>query len=119
MRPSVRFWLRSWLRCPEAVRGERQPGRYDVLPRGRCANGLGLGLTGVVSNQKADRPAYWGHAFDSTGDNLFIGNDYRIPVADGGLAAKRYAWKGSYMHTWSTWIGADAQDAGGTAVAIP
>lgn len=85
----------------------------------RCANGFGLGLTGVVSNQKADRPAYWGHAFDSTGDNLFIGNDYRIPAADGGLAAKRYAWKGSYMHTWSTWIGTDAQDAGGTAVAIP
>jgi hypothetical protein len=90
----------------------------NTIDSTRCANGFGLGLTGVVSDQNPSKPGpYWGHAFDEEGDNLFIGNDYRIPAADGGLNAKRYAWDGSYTHTWPTWIGADGQDAGGTAVA--
>ncbi|MBB4908563.1 right-handed parallel beta-helix repeat-containing protein [Actinophytocola algeriensis] len=92
----------------------------NTIDSTRCANGFGLGLTGVVSDQNPDKPGeYWGHAFDAVGDNKFIGNDYRIPAADGGLTARRYAWNGSYMHNWSTWTGADGQDAGGTAVVIP
>ncbi|MFC0624456.1 right-handed parallel beta-helix repeat-containing protein [Kribbella deserti] len=112
-----------------AIGGQERQGRElhlqhlrvvdNTITSTRCANGFGLGLTGVVSNQKADRPEYWGHAFDAVGDNRFIANDYKIPAADGGLEAKRYAWNGSYMHKWSTWIGVDGQDAGGTAVVIP
>ena len=91
----------------------------NTIDSTRCANGFGLGLTGVVSDQNPNKPPYWGHTFDAVGDNKFIGNNYRIPAADGGLTAKRYAWNGSYTHTWATWTGADAQDPGGTAVVIP
>lgn len=84
----------------------------------RCANDFGLGLAGVVSDQRADRPPYWGETFTATGDNLFVGNDYRIPAADGGVTAKRFAWAGTYRHTWAAWT-AYGQDKGGTAVAIP
>ncbi|GAB2957822.1 hypothetical protein GCM10027184_00840 [Saccharothrix stipae] len=84
----------------------------------RCANDFGLGLAGVVSDQRADRPPYWGGTFTAEGDNLFIGNDYRIPAADGGLNARRFAWNGSYRHTWAAWT-AYGQDVGGTAVVIP
>ncbi|MEU4744925.1 right-handed parallel beta-helix repeat-containing protein [Actinosynnema sp. NPDC023658] len=84
----------------------------------RCANDFGLGLAGVVTDQRADRPPYWGGTFTAEGDNLFVGNDYRIPAVDGGLSAKRFAWNGSYRLTWATWTGY-GQDAGGTAVAIP
>jgi hypothetical protein len=84
----------------------------------RCANDFGLGLAGVVSDQRADRPPYWGETFTAEGDNLFIGNDYRIPAADGGLNARRFAWDGTYRHTWAAWTGY-GQDVGGTAVAIP
>lgn len=79
----------------------------------RCANGFGLGLAGVVSDQRADRPPYWGETFTRVGDNLFVGNDYRIPAAAGGVTAKRFAWNGSYQHTWNTWQ-AFGQDKGGT-----
>lgn len=91
----------------------------NTIDSTKCANGFGLALTGVVSDQKPDKLPYWGHAFDATGDNKFIGNDYKIPAADGGLNAPRYAWAGRYWDKWATWIGADAQDVGGTAVPIP
>ena len=91
----------------------------NTIDSTRCANGFGLALTGVVSDQNPNKPPYWGHAFDAEGDNKFIGNDYKIPAADGGLNARRYAWGGSYTHNWSTWTGVDAKDAGGTAVVIP
>jgi hypothetical protein len=85
----------------------------------RCANGFGLGLVGVVSDQNPNEPDYWEHTFTATGDNRFLRNHYSIPASAGGLTAKRFAWKGSYQHTWATWTGADGQDPGGTATATP
>jgi len=84
----------------------------------RCANDFGLGLAGVVSNQKLGTEPYWGETFTKVGDNLFVGNDYKIPSADGGVTAKRFAWNGTYRHTWSAWQGF-GQDQGGTVTAIP
>jgi parallel beta-helix repeat protein len=83
----------------------------------RCTNGFGLGLVGVVSDQNPNEADYWEHTFTATGDNRFLRNHYTIPAAEGGLTAKRFAWKGSYQHTWATWTGADGQDPGGTATA--
>jgi parallel beta-helix repeat protein len=82
----------------------------------RCANGDGLGLTGVVTNDLAAHPQTY-----TTDNNKFVSNDYKIPTADGGLDAVRYSWAGSNSHKWAKWISptGDAQDAGGTAVAIP
>ncbi|WP_185444452.1 right-handed parallel beta-helix repeat-containing protein [Kribbella qitaiheensis] len=82
----------------------------------RCANGYGLGLTGVVTNDKAGHPQTY-----TTDNNRFVSNDYKIPAADGGLTAVRYSWAGSNSHKWATWTSptGDNQDAGGTAVAIP
>ena len=80
----------------------------------RCANGYGLGLTGLVSNDKTAHPQTY-----TTDNNRFVSNDYQIPAADGGLTALRYWWSGNSAHKWTTWTSSDHQDTGGTAVAIP
>jgi parallel beta-helix repeat protein len=87
----------------------------NTIDSTRCANGFGLGLTGVTSLEAKDSPG-WIRTFGTEGDNRFLRNRYTIPAADGGLTAKRYAWTTSYQRTWSDWHGtAIAQDPGGTA----
>ncbi len=87
----------------------------NTIDSTRCANGFGLGLTGVTSLEAKDSPG-WNRTFGAEGDNRFLRNHYTIPAADGGLNAKRYAWTTSYQRTWSDWHGTTiAQDPGGTA----